>query len=916
MKNYSYIIMLLFCLAWNGSSAQQNIKGKIMDTNNETMIGANVQIYGTTKGTTTDEKGEFSIDLLPGEKLQITMTGYRSLIVDDFSNLPLQVQLESSLTELDQVVVLGTRRPNRIRTETAVPVDVVQISQTQFPTAKMDITSLLNSSVPSFNHTKQSGSDGADHVDLGTLRGLGPDQTLVLVNGKRRHQSAFVGVFGSRGRGNSGTDLNAIPQSAIERIEVLRDGASAQYGSDAIAGVMNIILKKEVGKLSGHVGYSAYYDDEFNTILSKDQGYNEYDKKLDGGNFSAGANYGFSLGDKGGFISLTGDYSSAKKTYRQDPSQTLPFNIYRRTHGDGSCDAYGGMLNLELPLMDDQKLNVYANASYNFRDADAFAFTRRYGDNPERFPSDAAGNLIQVPGIIMDDGNGSFYYNPHIQTEIKDLSATAGLKGQLGGSWNWDLSNSYGKNDFHFFGDQTFNAGLGAGQTHFDDGGFNFSQNSTNLNLGREFSNVLKGLHLAFGAEYRNEKYELFAGEEASYANYDENKPSGSQGFPGYQPADEVSASRNTFGFYIDAEADLTNSLLLGAAYRFENYSDFGSTSNYKLSARYKIDEMTSIRGSLSTGFRAPSLQQINFSSTFTTVQGGLISEVKIAPNSSPITKAAGIPELKEEESVNASLGISIRPTNNLIFSIDAYRVKVDDRVVLSGQFSADDQTLSDNLRMILSDLKVSYAQFFANAVNTTNSGIDAILEYSHKCAKGQLKYLFAVNFQKMKINRINVPDELNTSESNKEYFFSQREQYFLKASAPKTKFGMSVEYSWNRFSLGTRLNYFGQIDLLGYGDFNSLYPEVPTDADENIRVRDEYNYTRKWVQDVFATVSLCNAAKLYIGVDNLWNVHPDLGFAPGAAGWAYNNETGGPYDAVQMGGNGRRLFARLGFNF
>ncbi|MBK8954814.1 MAG: TonB-dependent receptor [Saprospiraceae bacterium] len=905
-----------FMLLTTFAFAQMNIQGLVKDKDGNALEGASVQVISTTRGTHTNSKGEFSIALNKGEKIRVSLVGFQSRDWEPVSGLAHEIILESALTELDQVVVVGTRRSNRVRTETPVPVDVVPISQTQFPTGKMDVTSLLNFSAPSFNHSKQSGSDGADHVDLGTLRGLGPDQTLVLVNGKRRHQSAFVSVFGTRGRGNSGTDLNAIPQTSIDRIEILRDGASAQYGSDAIAGVMNIILKKETGKLTGNVGYAAYYDDEYNTILSKDQGYNEYDSKLDGKTFSAGANYGLNLGSQGGFLNLTADYVTTSKTYRQDPSQTLPFNIYRRTHGDGSYDGIGAGLNAEYPLNDHGNCSLYAFANYTSRETDAFAFTRRFGDNPERFPTDASGNLIQVPGIIKSDGAGSYYYNPHIQTEISDLSGTLGLKGKLGENWNYDLSGTHGSNDFHFFGDQTFNAGLGADKTHFDDGGFKFSQSTANLNLSREIPSILKGMHLALGAEYRSENYELYAGEEASYANYNPDKPSGAQGFPGYQPGDEVDASRNTFGVYADVETDVCRSLLLGAAFRYENYSDFGSTSNYKFTGRYKIDATTALRASVSTGFRAPSLQQINFSSTFTTVQGGLISEVKIAPNSSPITRAAGIPELKQEESVNVSLGITLRPANNLIFSVDAYRVEVEDRVVLSGQFSADDASLSQNLRDILNNLKVSYAQFFANAVNTTNMGIDVVLEYSHSCGSGNLKYLFTGNAQKMEIDQINIPAELNTSESNREYFFSEREQYFLIASAPKTKFGMALDYSWDRFSVGTRLNYFGQVNLLGYGDFNTLEPQVPTDADENIRVRDEYNYRRRWVHDVFASVKIMEGAKIYLGVDNLWNVHPDLGFAPGAAGWAYNNETGGPWDAVQMGGNGRRLFARLAFQF
>lgn len=916
MKKLYFILILL---SWSvlQLDAQQVIMGQVKDNAGSPLIGASIYIMGTTTGTVTDADGKFSIRVNPGQKIQVSMVGFNSMEIADFSNRDLQLMLEPSITTLDQVVVVGTRRPNRIVTETPVPIDVLQVSQMQFPTAKMDVTSMMNFSTPSFNHTKQSGSDGADHIDLGTLRGMGPDQTLVLINGKRRHQTAFVSVFGTRGRGNSGTDLNAIPQSSIDRIEILRDGASAQYGSDAIAGVMNIILKKNPGKLTGHVGYATNYDNKYNTILAKDQGYQEFEDKLDGNTLSAGLNYGIGIGEEGGFVNIGLDYANIGKTYRQDPDQILPFNIYRRTHGDGSVDAYGGMLNFDIPLIDENKLSFYGNGGYNFKKTDAFAFTRRFGDNPERFPTDDSGNIILVEGITKTTADGSdYYYNPHIQTEITDLGGSVGVKGNLSSGWEWDLSDTYGQNEFHFFGDKTFNAGLGSQQTHFDDGGFKLSQNTANFNIGKEFASVWSGLHLAFGAEYRSENYELFSGEEASYKNYNANKASGSQGFPGYQPSDVVDATRNTVGFYADIEADLSKSFLLAAAVRLENYSDFGFTDNYKLAARYKVDAMTTLRASVSTGFRAPSLQQINFSSTFTTVEGGDIKEVKIAPNYSPITKAAGIPELKEEVSTNYNLGISIRPMNNLIFSVDAYRVKVKDRVVLSGYFASDDETLSDSFRNTLDALKVSQAQFFANAVNTTNSGIDVVLDYTHSCAKGNLRFLFAGNVQEMTVDKINVPSALNTTASNRENFYSKREQYFLLASAPQTKFGLSLEYNWSRYTVGTRLNYFGEVTLLGYGDGNSLFPEVPTDADESVRVADEYKYRRRWVHDVFASVKIIDGATFYIGVDNLWNVHPDLGYAPGAAGWGYNNETGGPWDAVQMGGNGRRLFARLGFNF
>ncbi|NOT38696.1 MAG: TonB-dependent receptor [Saprospiraceae bacterium] len=911
MKRQLFLAFLGISISLNVWGQSNIITGKITDTKGEALIGAVIIVQGTTAGTISDIDGNYSIMAKPNSNLIVSILGYITKVVNVGNESNISIVLEEGNVSLEDVVVVGSRRPNRLKTETPVPIDVLNTSMTQFPTSKMDITSMLNFAAPSFNYNKQSGSDGADHIDLATLRGLGPDQTLVLINGKRRHQTAYVSVFGSRGRGSSGTDLNAIPQSSIDRIEILRDGASAQYGSDAIAGVMNIILKQNTGKLTGHVGYGAHIDNKYNTIKSKDQGYNEYKGNMDGNTFSTGLSYGWKLA-KTGFLNVSADFNTIDKTYRQDPDKTLPFNIYRRAHGEGSMTGGGVMLNLEAPIKN--AVTFYAFGGWNNKKSDAFAFTRRFADNPERFPTDANGNIIIVNDIIKTTTDSQYYYNPHIQTVVNDIAATAGLKGNLKNGWDWDLSHTYGKNDFHFYGDKTFNASLGANQTHFDDGGFSFAQNTTNLNLGKEYD-WMKGFHLGLGAEFRKEDYNLYAGEEASYKNYNPNKPSGAQGFPGYQPGDEVDASRNTIGVYAEGELDITNAWLANAAVRFENYSDFGSTFNYKLASRYKINKNINIRGSFSTGFRAPSLQQINFSSTFTTVQGGTISEVKIAPNYSSITKIAGIPELKQEESTNASLGFNIKLAEGLSLSIDGYQVGIKDRVVLSGQFSAGDTSLSPSLLNIMDSLKVGFAQFFANAVNTTNRGIDIVLDYSKSGDYGNIRGLFTANFQNMKIDEINVPASLNTSPSNKEYFYSIREQYFLLASAPESKFALSLEYGKDKWNIGTRLNYFGKINLYGYGDFNTLLPEVPLN-DGSKRVPDLFNYKSKIVNDLFFSYKIIKGATLYLGVDNVFNVHPELGYVPGASDWAYNNETGGPWDAVQMGGNGRKWFARVGFSF
>lgn len=936
MKKMSKLVFVL--VAFNCYlpvlAQKQTITGKVTDASNNSVIaGVSLRVKSTGMGAVSDNDGMFRLEANSNDVLEVSMVGYFPQFINVNGRSEINISLSSVATDLGEVVLVGTRRAGRVKTETPVPVDVVNIGQAALPTARMDLTSIMNYSAPSFNYNKQSGSDGADHIDLATLRGLGPDQTLVLINGKRRHQTAFVAMFGTRGRGNSGTDLSAIPIGAIDRVEILRDGASAQYGSDAIAGVINIVLKKNVNQFSANIGHSAYYDKKYNPSFEEE--YNQYIEhgKIDGNSVVLNANYGLPLGKKGGFINLTMNFLKTGKTFRQaldtnSASKDFMYtNIYRRAHGDGSLTNVGGFVNSEIPV-GTGKTSVYAFGGYNYKSSDAYAFTRNFSARPDRFPTDASGNIILVPGIIKTAADGEQYYNPHIQTKISDASLAVGVKGTTIGNWNWDLGNTIGRNNFHFYGDETFNASLGPNQTHFDDGGFNFLQNTVNLNFSKEIQGIASGFNIAFGGEYRYERYKIFAGEEASYRNYDPtgNKATGAQGFPGYQPNDEVTADRSNVGAYVDAEMDVTNRLLMSAAIRVENYSDFGFTHNYKFSTRFKAANSFNLRGSVSTGFRAPSLQQVNFSSTFTTVQGGTIAEVKIAPNYSPITRAAGIPELKQEKSLNVSLGFSLRPIHELSITVDGYWVRVKDRIVISGQFDGSDPALDPFLRSEMTRLNVSLAQFFANAVNTTNKGIDLVIEYNKKLNNGSMRALLTGNIQQMDIDKINVPAKLSGTQDLRTTFLTEREQKFILASAPKNKFGLTLEHTIRKLTVGARLTYFGKVIILGYGDgtasdfsppFNrgDLYAFVPAD-DDSRPVKDEYIYDGKLTTDVYLSCNITKNIAFYWGIDNIFNVHPDLGINPQARGWAFNNETGGPWDAVQMGGNGRRIFARLAFNF
>jgi iron complex outermembrane receptor protein len=946
-------LLLITLLSAGISFAQQSYTIKIIDGQiNKALPNVSV-LAGSNKGVLSDENGQAVINGETSTSIKLSCIGYKDVTIILGNNNFVLVAMESSVTEMVEVVVLGTRGAARAKTETAVPVDVIKFQQTGMPSARMDLTSVLNMAAPSFNYNKQTGADGADHIDLGTLRGLGPDQTLVLINGKRRHNTAFVALFGTRGRGNSGTDLNGFSQAAVDRIEILRDGASAQYGSDAMAGVMNIVLKKDINNWTINTGWAGNYDDKYNSNATKEGNQYIYGNKIDGGTFTFSANHGIKLNNYGGFLNISFDYLNQAKTYRQvadtnvsTNKNSMPMNLFRRAFGDGSVETVGSMFNMEIPTSASKNTTVYAFGGFNNKASEAFAYTRNYSWNPQRFPIDAQGNLVFDPNIMRVSSDGETYYNPLIQTKINDISLAAGIRGNMRKGWNWDFSNTVGKNDFHYYGDKTFNASMiilpgTERQTRFDDGGFNFLQNTANLDFSKSFSRVAEGLNLGVGAEFRYEHYEIYKGEEASYKQYTNSfgQASGAQGFPGFSPNDEVRASRTNLSFYADAELKATTALLIDGAVRVENYSDFGSVATFKLASRYKVLDNFNLRGSVSTGFRAPSLQQINFSNTLTSFYGTQLVQSRIARNNDIITKAAGIDKLKQETSVNASFGFAWKPIKGLTVTIDGYLIKVKDRIVLSGLFSALDTTLPSALTNEMNALNVATTQFFANSVNTTNYGIDILIDYSKKLsANKSIKALLAGNLQSMRVDKVNIPDVLNDNYVHRKTFFSDREEAFLEASAPNMKFNLTVDYTFKNWTIGTHVNYFGKLKTLGFGwtglasaagtggpgdpaisgSFTGIDPYVDIDGyNDGVNVlKEEFVYNGKATIDLYGSVKLSKKVAVFFGVDNVFNVHPNFAAVQKARYQSFDNETGGAWESVQMGFNGRRLFSKIAFNF
>ncbi len=961
---------LLFC----SPILAQKLTGTVT-SEGKPVPGTSVYAAPTGVGSSTDMDGKYSLVLKPGTyQVSFSALGLeKKTITVQIANgetKVLNVDLATSTASLGEVVVTGSRGGGRTKIESPVPVDVIRLNQISETTAKPDLMSQLNQAVPSFNYNKQSGGDGSDAIDFASLRGLGFDQTLVLVNGKRRHLSAFVNEVGTRGRGNSGTDLNAIPEASIDRIEILRDGASAQYGSDAIAGVINIILRKDINHLNVTGGFSGYNDQKYNTLNNVDPAGYYTGHKIDGQTFTLGADYGFAIGKNGGFINIGANYENQGKTFRaiKDTNWTTnpntleaqPVARERRAFGDGSVVSGGGLYNMEIPLAG-TKTTFYSFGGYNYKHSNVYAYTRSWNymqdgvslrANPTKFPTDpTTGALIFVPGIMKIDAPAgapydpnNVYYDPQEDVYIKDASTAFGFKGSTASKWDWDISNSFGWNDFHYWGQKTFNASLPyvAGQpiqTRFDDGGFNFLQNTANADVTKHFSEVAQGLQLSFGGEFRYERYDLYAGELNSYVNGGATLPdgtakaSGSEGYPGYQPTtpghpgDATIASRTNEAAYAEASLDITKQWLVDGAARFENYSDFGSVSTFKFATRYKLTDNFNLRGSASTGFRAPTLQQINFSNTNTSIIGGNLVYTKLVPNYSDVAKAANIPKLTQETSVNYSLGFAWEPISGLTATVDAYDIIIKNRIVISGLYAAGDPTLGAPLNNILASQGIGDAQFFANAVNTTNKGVDIVLDYKTRWGKNHFAVLLAGNIQNLTIDKINIPSTFKGSPSDSATFFSDREQYFLKASAPKAKFTLNLEYGFDKLSFGTRFTYFGDVKELGFGETGApanapdpFFPYVTLDA-TNTPIPEIFDFSPKVTTDLYASLKINKTMALTVGVDNLFNVHPDTNVIKGSvnpnSGSSFgDSESGGPFEAVQMGFNGMRIFTKLVFHF
>ncbi len=926
MKNYLPLLLCftLYLIFTNTSQAQ--ISGKLLDENSaEPLIGASISIKGTSTGTTTDFDGNFLIDAVPGDVMVISYTGFdtKEVTVDNRSAYDLTL---SQGVSLDLVTVIGSRGKPRTDVERPVPVDVVNAKELA-ATGQTDLGQQVQYTSPSFNSAKYGVNGTTNYADPASLRGLGPDQSLVTLNGKRRHQFSTLNLNVAPGLGNVVTDLNSVPSGAIKRIEVLRDGAAAQYGSDAIAGIINLALKDQadggtfVTTAGGHISSPS-------DAASAGRNFN------DGFTIKSSLNYGFGLGKKGSFFNFTLEHFKFSGTNRSDfytgalypsvpedqprdasgniiPDEDYPYftedprgerNIY--PDGDFVVGNYGSnenetrqaFGNFNYPLSNG--LNVYAFGGYGTKEITAFGFFR----NPGRFSRAAL--------TVFPDG-----YVPISPGVTTDFSYAVGINRILDGEWNADLSYSKGNNKLDLDIFDTTNPSFGsATETSFHVGTYNFEQDIINLDISKDLGEVgsLIGVNLAFGAQYRNDRYFQTIGSFQSFTAgplASEGKDVGSSARPGI--ADENELDRSNVGIYGDVEADITDALLLAAAIRFENYSDFGGNLSGKLAARYKLTPRFSVRGSYNRGFRAPSVQQLATINNTSTVQNGVVVITRQVPSNDPRLAQLGISDPEAEISNNFNLGVTAKLLSGaLLLTADAYRITIDDRIVISERLNTSVfpavAALFPNSREI---------RFFTNHVDTRTQGIDLVASYKKTFAdKSRLNLSLAATFSSTEVTgQRDTPQEIlaGASEENQGLLLlGQTATELIEVAVPRDKFLLSAIYSTGRIGLTGRITRYGNVQAFSRG---------LSGADDNVDCNEAgtrcvQTFAPKIVSDLSVSYKFSEWFTIAFGSNNLFDVYPDKyntslnGFEGTASSYASGQI---PYsrNSNQFGFNGRYLY-------
>ncbi|WP_329742457.1 TonB-dependent receptor [Dyella sp. A6] len=719
---------------------------------------------------------------------------------------------------LQTVVVTGTRAFDRTESTSLSPIDVLT-PKDLVDTGAPNLSTALRTLLPSFNFPQPSVTDATDATQPAQLRGLSPDETLVLIDGKRQHTTAIVNVNGSLGRGSSPVDLNAIPINAIDHIEVLRDGAAAQYGSDAIAGVINIILKHGATGGSASVTGGQY-------------------TRGDGTTWQGGADGGFALGSKG-WVHLSVDATHQDATNRAGPDIRYPADpTYNQTtfhYGLPTTRAKQAAINLQYDFT--PNVELYAFSLFNKRDVSAGGFFRSLSQYKNSSPAAAA---------VYPDG-----YLPMENSAIRDDSEVIGLRGKVGG-WNYDVSANTGGNHWKLITSNTFNYSLGStSPTRFYIGTLSNRQNILSADFSKDFYPSLfkNGLTVAWGLNYSHEQFEIKQGDAASYAG------AGAQVYPGYQPSDAGKHARHSRAVYLDLESDLTDKLSAGFAVRNEHYSDFGSTNSAKLSGRYAFNDTIALRATASNGFRAPSLQQEYYSSTAINFINGVPYTIRTFPVDNPAAKALGAQPLKPEKSRNFTVGLVLTPTNGLYTTLDLYQITIDHRIILSGNLTGT--AVQDYLTSVGIPY-VSGGRFFTNAVNTRTRGVDLVSTYPLQLQDSTLKFTGGLNYNKTDLLYIEPnPAQLGLAGLTLPVI-DRAEQGRITKGSPRTKAFVAANWDISNWTVHGQLTRYGQ-----WTDLSSSSPNY------------DQTYGARFVLD--ASVSYrWNSWSFTVGGNDINNAYPE----------------------------------------
>ncbi|MCS3798588.1 TonB-dependent receptor domain-containing protein [Niastella sp. OAS944] len=844
MRKLTYAIPMVVMLLWSSIAAAQGIlKGTVTSESGEPLANASIVVSGNKGGTSTDTSGSYRLSLAAGTyKIFISSVGFNPYSMNvkiDNNTITKDVVLQFAVADLSEVVVaVGSRASQRTFTTTPLPVDNINAAELA-SSGQLSFDKALQLRVPSFNTVNTPVNDATSLLDPYEIRNMGPSRTLILINGKRKNPSSLVYIQTSPGRGETGADLAAIPTEAIKRVEILRDGASAQYGSDAIAGVMNVILKDRFDYTNFKIASGVTHKGDGFSLLTS---------------LNGGANFGSK-----GFINYTINFQRENKTNRsgnvdavgdnndlsdgtaaslqQVEAFLARFPDAKNISGTPTSTAAKFLVNAGLPVS--ENTTFYANAAYVYKKVQSFANYR-------------TPYWKQDYGLLHAAGSEYVGYGPTFEGDLNDYNATVGFKTTKSG-WTHDISFTTGGNKQLYTVENTVNHSLGSkSPIRFKPGGYAFNHVVGNIDITKE---VTDKLSIGFGSEFRSENFQIFAGDTASYTG------EGANSFPGVNEVNAIKVNRFNIGGYFDVNYDISKVFLVNGTVREEYYSDFGSTFVWKLSGRAKVSDKLTLRSSISTGFRAPSLHQINLQiaqQSFVPGQG--IQTKGIVSNKSPQAHLLGVPALNPEKSTNFTAGFGFNPTKNFSITVDYYHIEIKDRIILSSNIT---NTAAGNTELdeVLRNNGIVGVSFFTNAIRTQTEGIDVVANYKNIAVgnSGKLTINLAGNYTISNRLEGNITNPKLIGDAGQSTLDVIQEA-LLTTSRPKYKVVLGGDLFLSKWNFALNNTLYGPTTFRNDG------------LDKNLKLE----FQSKVVSDINIAYQFSSRINASIAVNNIFNITPE----------------------------------------